>query len=249
MVWIRLAMALLVGWVTPSREIPVGTVIPLMLSSGLDAAKDAPGKSIEGKVMQKVPLPSGTGISARTRIIGHVVNVTKVGSSGSSLVVKFDALQEEGRKTALLTGLLAVASMSSVAQAQIPISTNSDAEPATQWVTRQVGGDVVRRGWGKVATPDDVYGTWLGETSVLIKLTPKPDAGCPDGPGYDREQAVWIFSSAACGSYGLGDIKVASSGKNRPLGEIVLTSRRNVRVRGGSGWLLIVVAEAGRLDP
>jgi len=246
MVWIRLAMALLVGWVTPSREIPVGTVIPLMLSSGLDAAKDAPGKRIEGEVMQKVPLPSGKGISARSRMIGHIVNVTKEGSSGSGLVVKFDVLQDEGHKTELLTGLLAVASMTSVAQAQTPIEPNSDTEPVSQWVTRQVGGDVVRRGWGKVASPDGTYGTWLAGSSVLIKLTPNPRAGCPDGPGYDREQAVWIFSSAACGTYGLGDVKVANSGKDRSLGEIALTSRRKLKVRGGSGWLLIVVAEAGR---
>jgi len=246
MVWIRLAMALLVGWVTPTREIPVGTVIPLMLTSSLDAAKDAPGKRIEGKVMQKVPLPSGKRIGARSRIIGHVVNVTQQGSSGSSLVVRFDVLEEEGHKTELLTGLLALASMTSVAQAQSPINPNSDAESASQWVTRQVGGDVVRRGWGKVASPDGTYGTWLEGSSVLIKLTPNPDAGCPDGPGYERQQAVWIFSSAACGTYGLGDVKVASSGKGRPLGEIALTSRRNLKVRGGSGWLLIVVGETGR---
>jgi hypothetical protein len=245
MVWIKIAVALLVGWVTPTRAIPVGTVIPLMLSSGLDAAKDPPGKKIEGKVMQKVPLPSGGEIGARSRIIGHVVNVTKEGSSGSGLVVKFDVLQEEGRKTTLMTGLLALASMSSVAQAQSPINTNSDTEPVGQWVTRQVGGDVVRRGWGKVASADGTYGTWLGGSSVLIKLTPNPRAGCPDGPGYDREQAVWIFSSAACGTYGLGDVKVASSGKDRPVGEIALTSPRKVEIRGGSGWLLIVVAEAG----
>ena len=245
MVWIRLAMTLLVGWVTPAREIPVGTVIPVMLTSSLDAAKDAAGKRIEGRVMQKVPLPSGEGISARSRIFGHVVNVTKKGSSGSSLVVKFDTLQEEGRKTELMTGLLALASMASVAQAQIPISTNTDTEPASQWVTRQVGGDVVRRGWGKVASADGTYGTWLEGSSVLIKITPNPHAGCPGGPGYDREQAVWIFSSAACGTYGLSEVKVASSGKDRPVGEIALASRRNVEVRGGSGWLLIVVAEAG----
>jgi hypothetical protein len=245
MVWINLAIALLVGWVIPGREIPVGTVIPVMLSASLNAAKDEPGKRIEGRVMQKVPLPSGTAISRGSRMIGHVVSVTK-GPSGSTMVVKFDALQDQGRKTPLVTGLLALASMSSVSEAQSPINTNSDAEPATEWVTRQVGGDVVRRGWGKVASRNGVYGTWLEESSVLIKLTPNPDAGCPDGPGYDREQAVWIFSSAACGTYDLGDVKIASSGRDRPLGEIALTSRRDVAVRGGSGWLLIVVAETGR---
>jgi hypothetical protein len=246
MVWIRLAMALLVGWVIPTREIPVGTVIPIMLGSSLNADKDAPGKKIEGKVMQKVPLPSGREIKPRSRMIGHIVNLNKAGSSGSSILVKFDTLEEEGHNTPLLTGLLALASMASVADAQDPVSLNSDKDPASQWTTRQVGGDVVKRGWGKVAAPGGVYGKWLTGSSVLIKLTPNPKAGCPEGPGYDREQAVWIFSSAACGTYGLDDVKIGSSGKASPVGEIALTSPRNVNVRGGSGWLLIVVAEAAR---
>jgi len=245
MVWIRLAVALVVGWVLPAREIPVGTVIPIMLGSGLDAAKDEPGKKIEGRVMQKVPLPAGEAINQRSRIIGHVVKVTKPGSSGSSLVVKFDSLQEDGHTTQLTTGLLAVASAASVADAQAPISANSDKDPVSLWVTRQVGGDVVRRGWGKVASHTGEVGTWLEGTSVMIKLTPNPAAGCPSGPGYDREQAVWIFSSAACGTYGMNDVKVAGSGGTPPLGEIVLTSNRSVGIRGGSGWMLIVVAESG----
>jgi len=244
MVWIRLAMALLFGWVIPARQIPIGTVIPVMLGSGLDAAKDKPGKKLEGRVMQKVPLPAGEEISQRSRIIGHVANVTKAGS-GSSIIVKFDTLQEDGRTTPLTTGLLALASVGSVADAQSPISANSDKDPASQWATRQVGGDVVRRGWGKVASRSGVSGTWLEGSSVLIKLTPSPDAGCPGGAGYDREQAVWIFSSAACGTYGLSQVKIAASGGTPPLGEIVLTSNRNVTVRGGSGWLLMVVAESG----
>jgi hypothetical protein len=246
MVWIRLAMVLLVGWVIPTREIPVGTVIPIMLSSSLNAEKDGPGKKIEGKVMQNVPLPSGREIKARSRMIGQVVNVNKAGSSGSSVVVKFDTLQEEGRDTPLITGLLAVASMSSVADAQIPVNVNSDTEAATQWTTRQVGGDVVKRGWGKVASHDGLWGQWLEGNSVLIKLTPNPKAGCPEGPGYDRQQAVWVFSSGACGTYGLKDVKIGNSGKASPVGEIALTSSRNIEVRGGSGWLLIVVAAAGR---
>jgi hypothetical protein len=246
MVWIRLAMALLAGWVIPTRDIPVGTVIPVMLSSSLNAEKDQPGEKIEGKVMQKVPLPEGGGINPRSRMIGHVVNVSKPGSSGSTVVVKFDTLQEEGRNTPLVTGLLAVASMASVADAQVPVSVNTDTVPASQWTTRQVGGDVVKRGWGKVAAPGGVWGQWLEGSWVLIKLTPNPKAGCPEGPGYDREQAVWIFSSAACGTYGLSNVKIGSSGKASPVGEIALTSPRNVEVRGGSGWLLIVVAEAGR---
>jgi len=64
-------------------------------------------------------------------------------------------------------------------------------------------------------------------------------------PGYDREQSVWIFSSAACGTYGLPNVRIASSGLVAPVGEISLTSSRNVDIRGGSGWLLIIAGESG----
>lgn len=34
----------------------------------------------------------------------------------------------------------------------------ADNSPNTQWVTRQVGGDLVRRGWGKVFSASGVEG-------------------------------------------------------------------------------------------
>ena len=146
---ITLAIMLLLFPVAPSDQIPVGTVIPVMLSSSLNAAKDKADKRIEGRVMQDVPLPSGSNIRAGARILGHTVDVSK-GPSGSSIVVKFNTIENEGRTTRVTTGLLAVASMAFVNEAQQPVSGNSDVTPDTQWVTRQVGGDLVRRGWGQV---------------------------------------------------------------------------------------------------
>jgi hypothetical protein len=239
---ITVAFALLLLPVIAATEIPVGTVIPVMLSSSLNAEKDKPEKKLEGRVMQEVSLPSGQRIREGARIVGHVVDITR-GSSGSRMVVRFEAIRDKGRTTPLKTGLLALASMASVRDAGLPISANSD--PTSQWVTRQVGGDVVRRGQGTVLSHHGVYGTWLEGSSVLISLTPNPEAGCSGGPGYDREQAVWIFSSAACGTYGLRKMKIASSGAVPPLGDIALISTQNVTVSGGSGWLLIAVAERG----
>jgi hypothetical protein len=187
-------------------------------------------------------LPSGLKIREGARVLGHAANV-KTGSSGSSIVVKFDAIQNDGHMIPFTTGVLAVASMTSVHDAQLPISLNSDAVPETQWATRQVGGDLVRRGWGKVFSSDGSVGRWVGGSSVVATPTPNPKAGCSGGPGYEREQALWIFSSTACGAYGLRYLRIASSGVMPPLGEIDLTSSRNVNIRGGSGWLLIVAKE------
>lgn len=244
---ITFAVALLLLPVAQSNRIPLGTVIPVMLGSSLNAAKDKADKRIEGSVMQDVPLPSGLNIRQGARILGHTVDVSK-GPSGSTMVVKFTAIQSQGRTIRITTTLLAVAAMAFVNDAQHPVSGNSDITPDTQWVTRQVGGDIVRRGWGKVFSSSGIVGRWVGGSSVLIKLTPNSKAGCSDGPGYEREQAVWIFSSAACGTYGLPNVNITSSGVTKPIGEIGLSSNRNIDIRGGSGWLLIVAGESSEQD-
>lgn len=242
MIVIGVAITLLLLPVLPSQEVPVGTVIPVMLRTSLNASKDKPEKRIEGRVMQDVLLPSGLKIREGARVLGHAANV-KTGASGSSIVVKFDAIQDDGHMIPFTAGVLAVASMTSVHDAQLPISLNSDAVPEAQWATRQVGGDLVRRGWGKVFSSDGSVGRWVGGSSVVAMPTQNPKAGCSGGPGYEREQALWIFSSAACGTYGLRYLRIATSGVMPPLGEIDLTSSRNVNIRGGSGWLLIVAKE------
>jgi len=236
-----LSAILLFSAILLAQEIPVGTVVPVMLSSGLNAKEDEPGKKIKGSVMQEVSLPDGDKIKERSGITGHVVRTVQQGPSGSSIVIRFDAIESSQRTIPLTASLLAVASASNVDHAQSPINSSSNSEPSTQWVTRQVGGDIVRRGWGKAGSSSGVVGRWVGGTSVVIKLTPNAEAGCPSGPGYDREQAVWAFSSAACGTYGLTNVKIASSGSATPLGEVVLQSTKNILMRGGSGWLLIVV--------
>lgn len=240
--WIALAIALVVSPAIPS-QIPAGTVIPVMLSSSLNTIKDVQGKRLEGSVMQDVFLPSGERISRLSRVIGHVMKVTRSGPTGSRVVLQFDAIKDHGKTIALTAGLLALASQFSVWDAQAPISMSSDVFAADQWATRQVGGDIVRRDWRKVGTKEGLSGRWLEGNSVLIKLTPNPDAGCASGPGYDREQALWVFSSAACGTYGLSDVEIASSGDIAPLGQIVLASSHKIAIRGGSGWLLMVVGE------
>src|SRR5215831_13831019 len=240
---ITFAIALLLLPIAASDKVPVGTVIPIMLSSSLNAAKDKPDMRLEGRVMQEITLPSGIKIREGAQIFGHTVSVSK-GSSGASVTVKFNAIQNEGQRIPVTTGLLALASMAFVNDAQRPVSVNSDMDPDTQWVTRQVGGDIVKRGWGKVFSSGGIEGRWMGGSSVAIKLTPNAQAGCSGGPGYDHEQAMWIFSSAACGTYGLSDVKIASSGVTKPIGEIGLSSNRNINIRGGSGWLLIVAGES-----
>jgi hypothetical protein len=243
MFWIRPAICLLLSALALAQDIPAGTVVPVLLNSDLNSKKDDAGKKIEGKVMQDVSLLSGE-VRKGARVSGHVVSVTKPGSAGSNVVLRFDNIQDRGRSIPWTAALLALASMSSVAEAQSPINnTATNKDSSDLWVTRQVGGDIVNREHHIAGSPGGPMGAWLEGSSVLIKLTPNPDTGCPDGPAYKRAQAVWIFSSAACGSYGFNDLVIASPGAESPVGEIMLGSSENVNVRGGSGWLLMTVAD------
>lgn len=239
--WFLLAIVLLISTMTHAQDLPPGTVIPVMLASSLNASKGS-DKKIEGRVMQEISSPSGVVIRERSPITGHIVSASNAGSSQSRLVLKFDAIESGGRLIRVTTALIALASMMSVSHAQSPINSTSNMDSMSQWVTRQIGGDVVYRGRGKAKSTTGEVGKWVEGTSVLMKLTPNPNAGCSRGPGYDREQAVWVFSSAACGAYDLKDLKIANSGATAPLGEIVLTSSRGIAIRGGSGWLLLTVA-------
>lgn len=227
-----------------AQQIPAGTALPVMLNSTLDAKKDKPGREISARIMQNVLLPDGTHIPAGARVAGHLVQQSDPNAaSGSRLVLKFDQLLMHGRSVPLVTNLRAIASMNEVFEAQLP--TNNFDEYGTtiaDWTTVQVGGDVVYRGNGQVIAPDNqVVAKATVGGDVTAKLPPVPDRGCRgEVGGNDREEALWVFSTSACGTYGFRDLNIAHAGRTDPVGEIVLESATNVHVRGGSGLLLRV---------
>ena len=109
-----------------------------------------------------------------------------------------------------------------------------------QWVMRQVGGDIVNRGRGVVASSNAIVGRWDG--AAWGRLTPGTDGDCPATDGDVSEQALWVFSTSACGLYGFRDLKLVHAGRTDPVGQIALESDKNLHVGGGSGWFLLVNA-------
>ena len=78
---------------------------------------------------------------------------------------------------------------------------------------------------------------------MTAKLLASRDGGCRGAiADNDREQAVWLFSSSACGAYGFDDLKIIHAGRRDPVGQIILQSDKNVRLLGGAGLLLRVMA-------
>lgn len=222
-----------------AQQIPSGTVLPIMLNSTLNTSKDQPGKKISGKVMQDVLLSGGGLIPRRATIAGHVLRVSKAGGNGSYLAVTFDRVMVKGQTIPITANLRAVASMMAVFEAKIPTNALDDyGTSQSDWNTVQVGGAGVFRGNGEVIGYGEVVGRANDYGAVTAKLIAAPKAGCRAEDESAGEQALWVFSPWACGTYGFLDLKIAHAGRSEPVGEIELRSERNIYIQGGSGWLL-----------
>lgn len=238
MSWTRLAVALICFTTTLfAQSLPAGTALPVALGSSLNAKSAKPGQKIQGKLMQEVPWRPGEKIKSGSHVIGHVVSVSKPGGSGSRITVQFDQLQVEHQSVPLNVSLRAVASSLDVFQAGTPVNSAPDSSSSEEWVTKQVGGDYVFRGRGYVTSDRGRVGVWSG-TGVWGKLMAGGD--CSAGTASDPQQALWVFSTTACGSYGLEGMTVTHFGDTDPAGQIVLSSTKDIDIRGGSGWLLVV---------
>ena len=234
----KLAVALLCSaTLLAAQNLPAGTALPIMLNSSLDK-HSKPGAKIAGRLMQEILLPSNAKIKKGSHVSGHVVSVETTPGT-SRITVAFDTLQDEKQTIPLNVNLRAVAATESVFNAKTPVDAISTYESAYGWTTKQVGGDVVFRGRGYIASPQGKVGRYDGDGAWGL-LTPAGDCLATD-INHD-EQALWVFSTTACGTYGLENVKIAHTGDSPPLGQITLESPKDILIRSGSGWLLLVNA-------
>jgi hypothetical protein len=223
-------------------DIPSGTLLPVMLNTSINTQKSKPGDTIKARLMQDVPLGPETNIGAGSQLVGHIV---QVGPSGVSLV--FDQLRIHNHPVGLRTSLRAIASMMEIHDAQLPADAISGGDRGTtelDWVTRQVGGDIVygRRG-GDVMRQGEVVGHSLFGGGVVAIPADSAGSRCPASADDEVPQAMWLFSASACGAYGYEDLKIDNAGESDPIGTIVLTSPKKINIRSGSGLLLCVEGE------
>jgi hypothetical protein len=223
-------------------SIPPGTILPVVLNSTLSSAKANPGQVVTARVVQDVPLPNGVKIRAGATVIGHITCVTPAsGGIPGRVSLRFDTMKVWHREISITTNLRAVASFTEVEEAQIPLIGPDRGTPEDAWTTTQIGGDAVYRGGGPVEGPQGKVGIPVYD-GVLVRLSANPDRGCrSEADANEAPQALWVFSSNACGAYGLAHLKIAHAGRTDPVGEIVLESEKGqVKINGGAGLLLRV---------
>lgn len=223
------------------EKIPAGTILPVELNSSVRSNKVRPGESISGRIMQDVPLGGNEKIHAGSKVIGKIVRVRPGGPNApAEVTVRFDTLVTRKRIIAIATNLRAMASMMDVEDAQVPKTGPDRGTPEYYWTTEQIGGDTVYHGGGVVTHGSNVVGKSVAN-GVLVKVSEEGSEPCRGDVNDHGPQALWLFSTDACGLYGFPDLKIVHTGRTAPAGEIRLQSNKgDINIRAGSGLLLSV---------
>lgn len=224
------------------QSIPAGTIIPVRVNKSLDSSKAKPGEIFTTTVMQDVPL-AGSKISAGSKVIGHVVSAHRGDKkTGGQLSLRFNSIVVSKHRVPLTANLRAIASMMEVAEAQVPIAGPDRGTSEADWTTVQIGGQVVYRGGGPVANGLRSVGVPTAGGILAPALSAAGSRCRAEVDDNDRPQALWLFSSDACGPYGFSDLEIRHAGRSQPIGQIELISHSgNVHVRSGGGMLLRVI--------
>jgi hypothetical protein len=233
--------------------IPSGTILPVRLNSTISSAKSTPGQVIAGRIMQDVPLSPGVKIRAGSKVIGHIIEVTSASTGANARIsLQFDKLVASHQTIPITTNLRAIAGFMQILEAQTPTIGPGESDVFRWLTTVQVGGDVVYGEGGPVTSErnaDLILGRKLND-GVLGQVRAKEGTKCRGAiDGNDSPQALWVFSTDACGTYGLEHISITHAGRTDPTGIIVLASDSgNVKIPAGTGMLLRVNANHTRVD-
>src|SRR5271168_2762602 len=230
-------------------SIPPGTILPVRLIPSMSSANARPGRVITGRIMQDIPLPAGIKIREGSEVIGHVLEVIPAtAGAGARISLQFDKLVSSHQTIPITTNLRAIAGFMQVIEAQTPQFGAGESEVFRWLTTVQIGGDVVYGAGGPV-TSGDAGNQIVGRAvngGVLSQIRAREGTKCRGASdGNDARQALWVFSSDACGTYGLDHISIAHAGRTDPAGVIILASDGGeLKIRGGAGMLLRVNASS-----
>jgi hypothetical protein len=234
------------GGVTSASAIPAGTILPIQMAKTITVKEARSGEKVEARIMQDVPLPDRVKLRARSVVKGSIVSVENESEDpGVKLTLKFDRIEDRKEALQVTTYLRAIASARAVEGAQLPHS-GADVGSPSDWAdTVLIGGDVRYGDGGAVRNraKEKVGKGVLG--GVLVHVRANPARGCDGAPKEeDPLQALWVFSSGACGVYDLKGVKIARFGRGTPIGEITLHfDKENAKLEAGTAMLLSVTSQ------
>jgi hypothetical protein len=225
-------------------QLPVGLILAARLKDTFKVKDLQKGTIVELQVMQDTPLPDHSKIPMKALVRGSVVSAANDSDGpGVNVTFAFTQVADKDQSFSIATVVRAIASFMAVRKAQTPL-TGADTGSPPGWAnTVQVGGDIRYGDGGPVRNShkQKVGKGVLG--GVLVHISANPSLGC-DGPikGEDYLQALWVFSSDACGVYGMKELKISHSGNSDPIGEVTLHFEKDdMKLDGGMAFLFQVV--------
>jgi hypothetical protein len=233
------------------EQLPVGTVIAIVLDHTVDSRSAKPGQHIVARIAQEVPLDDKRVIRAQSRVFGEVTELENV-LGQAKLGLRFDRLELGKAEVAISTKLRALASPLDVSSAKMD-SLGGDGTVHGSETTVQIGGtSVVYRGGGTV---ENEKGEVIGKPvhgGVLAVVTNPAGSKCASIPVTTTPQAVWLFTPNACGVYGFRDIQFENGMDAKP-GEILLIRKNKkewqltgIKLPAGSAMLLVITGTPSR---
>ena len=226
--------------------VPAGTILPVVLGTTISPAVAKQNQIIHGQVAQDVPLPGGSRIRKGSRIEGEIVEVT-TGPAGSveKISMRFNKLYMGGQVIPITTSLRAMAGFMEVLDAGTPTQSVGESDVFNWMTTRQIGGDSVYGRGGVVTSGQSgqVVGSAPISGGVLVQVSANPSGHCRGGmEGNESPQALWVFSSDACGTYGLSNVHILHAGRSEPVGTFTLGIHGGkTKIHTGDGLLLRVI--------
>ncbi|WP_263365091.1 hypothetical protein [Edaphobacter bradus] len=224
--------------VSELQPLPAGITLPVQMGRTLRAGKTKPGTVFVVKTTQRVPVSETSYLNKGAKVRGEVVaSAAGDGTAAhpSMLTIRFTALNYRGKTVPLVTRAIAIANLMAVEYTYVPATGSADCGnfTATNWTTRQVGGDeVYRSGW--VGDVNDVTTHKVGNADYygVYSLPVKID-------GEKVPLAMGVFSTTAKGLYAYDPgATLESSG-----GLITVTSpEKHLAIRNGDNLLLEVLA-------
>jgi hypothetical protein len=220
-------------------QIPVGTILPVQLNRGISSRNARPGQIVTARIMQDVPLANRGKIHEGTKVKGKIISVSANLTQGARIVFRFEVIESHHEEIPIVASLRAMASFMEVLFAQTPETTPGFGDPYVWSVTHQVGGDV-KYGVGGPVT--DQFNNTVGKGTfdgVLVHVRARAETNCRGALDEDRLQALWVFSSDACGVYGMDGVRIVHAGRTDPVGEIILAAESpKVNLPAGTAMLL-----------
>ncbi len=220
------------------------TTVPVVLTKAL-SSDSRPGQPVTAKVMQDITIGQHFMVAAGAKVVGHIVEARPAGEGGPQISFRFDRIIAKNRDLPSALALRAIASSQEIHDAQICKSGPDEGISAFSWTTVQVGGNVAYGCGGPVMAGATEVGRF-GPDGAVGRLVSVPGSECEAGShDFNRQQSLWLFSSTACGVYGLGDLQIQNYGRKAPVGEIVLRSPgKSIALPAGTGLLLQVVGDS-----